>query len=99
MLAQFQEVRVIGFCSQSWFCLGVFSVDGIKQGRKHLCKNASCLDPGSGNRIRTSDGAFFSVLIGWFVGLLSRVCVVSAYVCLVMLMRVERFCSLFCSHV
>ncbi len=33
------------------------------------------------------------------MGLLRGVCVVFAYVCLVVLMRVERFCSLFCSHV
>ena len=28
-----------------------FSVDGIKQGRKRLCKDASCLDLGRGERI------------------------------------------------
>jgi hypothetical protein len=28
-----------------------FAVDGITQGRKHLCKDASCLDLSRGERI------------------------------------------------
>ena len=32
------------------------------------------------------------------MGLLSVDCVVFVYVCLLVVMRVERFCSLFCSH-
>ena len=53
---------------------------------------------GSGGRIWTSESVFVSLLIGWFVGLLSGSFAVFAYVCLLVLMRVEGFCSLFCSH-
>ena len=53
---------------------------------------------GSGGRIRASEGAFFSLLRGRFVGLLSGVCVVFVYYCLLVFIRGEGFCSLFCSH-
>ena len=50
---------------------------------------------GSGGRIRTSEGAFFSLLRGRFVGMLSEGCAIFVYFRLLMLMRGERFCSHF----
>ena len=48
---QGNTVFALSFALNPGFVWSYFSVDGIKQGRKHLCKVASCLDLGRGERI------------------------------------------------